>query len=91
MHAVRLPDPSFIEAQRAAAANGLSKEEFVADAVQLHLPDPENFDDRFTPVVIGHLARIAADIDAGGRTYSAEEVNEMLGATKQGRWKGDKS
>jgi len=83
MHAVQIPDPLFIEAQRAALANGMSLEEFVADAVQLHLPDPENFDHRFTPEVIAHLDRIAADIDSGGKTYSPLEVDEMLLATKK--------
>jgi len=83
MHAVQLPDALYVEAIRAAAASGLSLEEFVADAVQLHIPDQENYDHRFTPEVIAHLDRIAADIDAGGKTYTSDGVDQMLFATKE--------
>jgi hypothetical protein len=60
----------------------MSLDEFVAEAVQHHLPEAESYEPRFSPEVIAHLDKIAADIDSGGKTSSPHEVDEILAATK---------
>jgi len=51
--------------------------------VQLHLKDEAlHLDEKFSPTVIAHLDRIAADLDAGGKTFTASEVDKQLAANK---------
>jgi hypothetical protein len=45
--------------------------------------DTENFDHLFTPERIAHLDRICAEIDAGGKMYSIEEVEEHLNTIRR--------
>jgi hypothetical protein len=75
---VRLDDQVFKIAQaRAAQAGYSSVDKYVADVV-VHDTDDEadNFDRLFTPEVIAQLDKISADIRAGGKTYSTDEVRE---------------
>jgi hypothetical protein len=77
MHQVQLADEVYERAQRQAAKAGFDNvEDYLAELVtQGSAQDNEdNFDHIFTPEVIAELHQIAAEIDAGGKTYSDEEV-----------------
>jgi len=83
MYTVPLPDPLYIEAQRAAAASGVSLESFIVDAVQLHLNDePEEkrsltlSDEQAKIIELGR-----ADIKAG-KGLTMEQVEKKLAAKK---------
>ena len=76
MFDVRIPDDIYQQAARAAQARDVSLEVFVAEAVKLHLQEEsEDFDHLFTPEVIAELDGIVAELDAGGKSYSAAEVD----------------
>jgi len=78
MPQVQLDDQVFKVAQRRAAEAGYSSvDEYVADVVA-HDGDDEadNFDHLFTPEALARLDRISADIRAGGKTYTMDEVRE---------------
>jgi hypothetical protein len=66
MRAIQISDSLYVEAQRAAAASGLSIEKFVAEAVRTRLHRGEDdLDHRFTSEVIAALDRAAAQADNG--------------------------
>ena len=66
MHQVSIPDPLYVEAQRAAEANGVSVERFVREAVQLHLYDEAETSAReLTPEQVAIIRQSQADIKAG--------------------------
>jgi hypothetical protein len=55
----------------------------VAEAVRSYMEEcPENLDQKFTPKVIAHLDRIAAELDAGAKTFTVEEVSALIAETK---------
>jgi hypothetical protein len=87
MPQIRLSDQLYKEAQRRAHEAGFSTvDEFIADQLESNFSgQQENFDDRFTPEVLAHLDEISADIKAGGKTYSMEEVDQHL-EKKQQEW-----
>jgi hypothetical protein len=82
MHKVQLNDKLYKEAKRRATEAGFSSvDDYIADVLSHDLvPDNGNnspsLDHLFTPEVIADLDHISAQIKAGGRTYSIEEVRE---------------
>jgi len=80
MFDVKLSDTVYKQVAEAAEAQNVTVEQFVTEAVQLHLQD--KLDNRFTPEVIAHLDRIAADLDRGGKTYTPAQVSEHLAANR---------
>jgi hypothetical protein len=78
MHEIQLDERIFQEAQRRATAAGFSSvDAYVADVLSHDLDETtDNLDHLFTPEVIAELDQISAEIDAGGKTYSIEEVRE---------------
>jgi hypothetical protein len=87
MHKVQLTDQLYKEAQRRALEAGYATvDEYIANMVSNDMHDEtENLDHLFTPEVIAHLDKISADIRAGGKTYTMEEVDEYL-AEKRHEW-----
>jgi len=75
MHSVSLPDPLFVEAQRAAAASGLSVEAYVQEAVKLHIQEDSPI--KLTPEQVAIIAAAEADIDAGN-FYTAPQMREYF-------------
>lgn len=86
MHTVRLPDPLYMEAHRAASANGVSIESFVADAVQLHLHDEPDGNQRvvLTAEQVNIIERGRSDIRAG-KGLTMDQVERDL-AAKKAEW-----
>jgi hypothetical protein len=86
MHQVQfqITDQLYTEAKRRADVGGFkSVDDFVAEVIVDELSDdPENFYHLFTPERIAHLDRIAADMDAGGVTYTPDEVTNHLEARR---------
>lgn len=83
---VTIPDPLFDGAQRAAVANGLSLEAYLAGAVQLRLQD-EPSDDMawfFTPERIAEIREAAAEARTGNNL--APEQVEAHFAAKKAAW-----
>jgi hypothetical protein len=78
MHQVNLDDHLYQQAQRWATEAGFNTvDEYVADVISNDLElSIENQDHLFTPEVISELDRISASIQAGGKTYSSDEVRE---------------
>jgi hypothetical protein len=82
MPQVQIDDEVFAAVQRRAADAGYSSvdayvtELLVGDLSEDALGEEPDLDHRFTPEIIAHLERISAVADAGGRTYSSEEVRE---------------
>jgi hypothetical protein len=78
MHQIQLDDHLFQEAQRRATAAGFATvDAYVADVLSHDPGEPtDNFDHLFTPEVLAELDHISGEIDAGGKTYSLEEVRE---------------
>jgi hypothetical protein len=81
MAQVQLADEVFNAAQRRATEAGYpSVEAYITDVLVHDVTDDTeetpNLDHLFTPEVIARLDRISANIKAGGKTYSSEEVAE---------------
>lgn len=91
MQQVQLDDRLYKEAQRRAAeARFSSVDEYVADVVNDDLigangEETPNLDHLFTPEVIADLDRISAEIKAGGKTYSSDEVREHFAKKRAAR------
>jgi len=85
MHQVQLNERLYKEAERRAREAGFgSVDEFVADRLENDFSDEqENLDHLFTPEVIAHLDKISAEIKAGGKTYTMEEVDEHFDKKRQ--------
>lgn len=86
MHQVQLQltDQLYDLAKRRAADAGFKTVEEYASkllANDLHA-DTENYDHLFTPERIALLDRVAADVRAGGKTYTIEEVSAHLEETR---------
>jgi len=81
---IELSDQLFDLAKlRALEAGFESVGEYVADLMADDLvDDSENFDHLFTPERIAHIDGVLADIKAGGKTYTMEEVREHLAANR---------
>ncbi len=85
MHQVQLNDKLYKEAQRRAREAGFgSVDEFVADRLESDFSEEqENFDHLFTPEVIADLDRISAQVKAGGKTFTMQEVDEHFEKKRQ--------
>jgi hypothetical protein len=83
MHNVQLSDQLFIEAQRKAAAAGMSVERFVADAVLLHLHDDlgDQPSVTLTPEQIAIVRKSQEEIKSG-KGLTMEQVEQRLAANK---------
>jgi len=83
---VQLADELYKRAQlKASEAGYASVDEYIAEAVALHLTDDaeqEDLDHRFTPEVIAGLEQISAEMHAG-KTVSMEEVDKHLAEVRQ--------
>ncbi len=89
MHQVRLKlsDRLYKQAQRKAAEAGFaSVSDYVADVLSSDVDvEPENLDHLFTPERLAHIDKVAAEIKAGGKTYTIKEANEYL-AKRRTEW-----
>jgi 2-keto-3-deoxy-L-rhamnonate aldolase RhmA len=85
MPQVQLSDELFKEAQRRASESGFASiDEYVAEILSTDLnADVDNLDHLFTPQVIAQLDEISAQIQAGGKTYTVQEVQEHLERKRQ--------
>ncbi len=79
MHHVQIPDPLYVEAQRAAEANGVTMERFVREALQLHLHDePESRLLRLTPEQVVIIRQSQAGIKAGKGVTIEQAKAELI-------------
>ena len=80
MSQIRLPDHLYKEAHRKAADAGFaSVDDYVADVVSHDLHEAnEDFASLFTPERLAELDRISAEMKAGGKTFTMEEMQEHL-------------
>jgi hypothetical protein len=80
MQPVQLPDQLYQQAQQRAHAAGFqSVDEYVAQIVESDVSAAsEDFDHFFTPEIVAELDQIRAEIQAGAKTYSSEEVDEFF-------------
>ena len=83
MHTIPLPDPLYIEAQRAATACGMSIESFIVEAVRLHLDDDLHEENIvvLAPEQVAIVRRGQSDIKAG-RGATMEQAEQRLAAKK---------
>jgi hypothetical protein len=90
MHQVQLNDKLYKEAERRAREAGFgSVDEFVAERLEIDFSEQqENFDHLFTPEVIADLDKISAQVKAGGKTYTLQEVDEHFEKKRQ-QWLGN--
>jgi hypothetical protein len=86
MHTVSIPDPLYVEAQRAADATGISLECYVREAVELHLGDgpsePEVL--KLSPEQVAGLRTAQASI-AAGKGLTVKQLERSL-AEKKAAW-----
>ena len=89
MHQVQLEltDQLYKQAKRRAVEAGFkSVEEYAADVLSEDLAeDAEDYDHLFTPERIAHLDKVAAEVRAGGKTYTMQEVRANL-AQNRAEW-----
>jgi hypothetical protein len=77
MHQVQLPEPIYKEAQRRAADAGYSNvDEYVTDLLSQELAAESDFDQLFTPERIAQLDQVSAEINAGAKTFTMDEVRQ---------------
>jgi hypothetical protein len=78
MHQVQLPERLYKEAERRAVEAGFANvDEYVAQVVGQDLAaEAEDFDFLFTPERLAQFDPISAEIKAGAKTYSMDEVGE---------------
>ncbi len=88
MHQVHLADQLYPEAeQRAHAAGYATVDDYVADVLATDLHE-EDFDHLFTPERIAHLDQISAEVKAGAKTFTSDEVREHF-QKKWEEWQED--
>lgn len=78
MQQIQVADDLYTDAQRRAADAGFSNvDDYIAEVVRRHLrDDPTSYDSLFTPDRLAELDQISSEIDAGGKTYTIDELNE---------------
>ena len=92
MHQVHLTDENYEKAKvRAVEAGFRTVDDFINRIIGLELSDdPEDLDHLFTPEILAELDRVTSEIDAGGKTYSEEEVSQHLKAFKK-EWRSKRA
>jgi hypothetical protein len=78
MHQIQLDDRLYQQAQLRASEAGIkSVDDYIADVVASDLSEKtENLDHLFTPQRLAHIDSVVAKVKAGGKTHTAEEVQE---------------
>jgi hypothetical protein len=82
MQQIQLSDQLYQDAKRRASEAGYSNvDQYIADVLVHDLTNNDgnetpNLDHLFTPEVIADLDQISAEIKAGGKIYSLDEVQE---------------
>jgi chemotaxis methyl-accepting protein methylase len=72
--------------RRADEAGFDSVDEYVADIITSDAEDEdENLDHLFTPERLAHIDQVYAELKAGGKTYTMEEVSAYI-AVKRAAW-----
>jgi hypothetical protein len=79
MHQIQLSDEVYESLQQAAALRGLPTVEEYITELATEDADPDNV---LTPERLAHLDRISAEIAAGAKTYTGEEIDASLAAHK---------
>ena len=89
MHQVQLQptDQIYDRAKRRAVEAGFkSVEEYASEVLTNDLyEDTGDYDRLFTPERIAHLDKVAAEVRAGGKTYTMQEVRANL-AQNRAEW-----
>ena len=90
MPQVQLNEDVYKQARRRAAEEGFeSVDEYVEQVLSENAQEqPQDFDYVFTPERIAHLDKICADLDAGGKTFTPQELEEHLDE-KRAQWLKD--
>jgi hypothetical protein len=68
MYEIRIPDQVYQQVAQAAEAQHVSLEEYVTEALQIHMrvgTDDAAIQKMFTPERLQHIAKAQAEIDAG--------------------------
>ena len=76
---IELTNEQYTRVQQMAKEGGDTPEDVVREAVSSYLgPSDDEIQAKFTPEVVAHLDRICAEVDAGAKTYTREEVDDHL-------------
>ncbi len=77
---LQLTEQLYDQAKRRAVRAGFQTvEEYASNVLTKDLrEDTEDYDSLFTPARMEHLDKIAAEVRAGGKTYTMEEVSVYL-------------
>jgi hypothetical protein len=65
MYDVRIPDKLYEQAIEAAQTHHVTVDQFILEAVQLHLQDSENPDEFFTPARVAEIREAQAEARTG--------------------------
>lgn len=78
MQSIQLSDQLYQEALRRACDAGFeSVDQYIAEIVKHHVNSSgDDYDKIFTPQVIAQLNHIHAEVQAGAKTFSQEEVEQ---------------
>jgi hypothetical protein len=72
---VHLNDQQYAQALRRAVEFGFkSVDEYAADILSADLDESSAYDKLFTPERLSHIDAVLAEVDSGGKTYTADEV-----------------
>jgi hypothetical protein len=82
---ISIPDDAYANLKIRAQQEGFGTPEiYMADVIVNHAAiDPVNYDHLFTPDVISELDQICAEIDAGAKMYTLDEVAEHLAENRK--------
>lgn len=80
MHQIELSDQVYEYAKKRAKEEGFQNvNDYIASVVSMDLPQgTETFDHLFTPERLAHIDQVSAEVKAGARTYTLDEVREHL-------------
>ena len=90
MHHIELSDLVYENVARAATARGYPNIEAYVAAVAKEDLESSTLEARFTSEVIAYLDSIAAEIDAGGKTYTLPEMDAHI-SQKREAWLRDRA
>ena len=79
MRTIEVPDEVYARAEFVASRDGVTVDSVVTRILDEELPDDaDDVAHLFTPERIAELDRIVAEIEAGAKTYTLEEVDAYL-------------